>query len=73
MRKSFVIFGALFLALAAAASAALVETATPSQPAPAVPFAAAVCCSNVTAIAPAADPQAIRESHSDAGYWYYQP
>jgi len=78
MRTSLLISAALFLALTAAAYAALLDTPAAPQlpavarPAPAVPFAAAACCTAVPQVAPAADAQAIRESHSDAGYWYYQ-
>jgi len=75
MRKSLLISATLFLALTAAASAALLEAPAAPQPAQAAaPFAAAACCTPVIADAPlaAAELQTIRESHSDAGYWYYQ-
>ena len=73
MRTGLLISATLFLALTAAAYAALLEAPAAPQPVStaAVPFAAAVCCSPGSATEPVAEPHAIREAHSDGGYYYY--
>lgn len=75
MKRILVSFAALLLALTAAASAALLETEPSNalQALSAAPFAAAVCCTPGVEVTPGADAQAIREAHSDGGYYWYQP